>query len=356
MAQNRYQIPEYSRNAVNKAGDVFISKDASADEIDAALSIINNWRAAHNSPLNTFQKRLRSVAKKINSNSLIAQRIKRLASIRHKLERFPGLNMAQIQDIGGCRAIMKDIFEVDELVNIYKHQSRGMKHKLHAEDDYIQFPKISGYRGVHLVYKYKSDKNTHYDNLKIEIQVRTLLQHAWATAVETVGIFIRQSLKSSQGEENWLNFFALMSSAIAIAEGKPTVPSTPQDINVLRNEISRLSKLLDVEGHLTAFRTSLNLISNNSRVYNAHWYLLELDPSNRNVSVRAYTQAQTHIALKDYLTLEKRIAYDNKDVVLVSSDSIDALRLAYPNYYLDTDIFLKYLQGLTSHGQLTLFS
>jgi len=76
----------------------------------------------------------------------------------------------------------------------------------------------------------------------IEIQIRTLLQHAWATAVETVGTFINMPLKSSLGDEGWLRFFALMGSAMAIAEGKSTVPGTSENIQELRNEVIRLSK------------------------------------------------------------------------------------------------------------------
>jgi hypothetical protein len=40
------------------------------------------------------------------------------------------------------------------------------------------------------------------------------------------------------------------------------------------------------------------------------------------------------------MTLEKRLDV-NKDAVLVSAESIEALKLAFPNYYLDTDIFLR---------------
>ncbi len=350
-----YTIPENSRREVNRAGDIFLNPDATIDEKDSALLIINNWRASHNFPLNTFQMRLRKVAKKINPDSLVAQRIKRLISIKLKLERFPDMNMSQIQDIGGCRAIMNDVNEVDSLVNIYKHESRGIKHKLAKEQDYIQNPKDSGYRGVHLIYKYGSDKVKHYDDMRIEIQVRTLLQHAWATAVETVGIFIKQSLKSSQGEASWLRFFALMSSAMAISEGKPIVPGTPDNYNELRVEISSLSKTLDVEGHLTTFRNSIEVLGGERRVSNAHYYLLELDPSAGRVIIKAYSQTQLATASADYMTLERRIVNDNRDAVLVSADSIEALKLAFPNYYLDTDIFLEQLRKVTSGQQLSLF-
>jgi hypothetical protein len=70
-----------------------------------------------------------------------------------------------------------------------------------------------------------------YNGLKVEIQIRTTLQHVWATAVETVGTFIQQALKSSQGEAEWLRFFALMATHMALREGRQPVPGTPQNSN-----------------------------------------------------------------------------------------------------------------------------
>jgi len=356
-----YPIPEYSRREVNRAGEIFLNQQASDAEKDYALTVINNWRTSHNFPLNTFQMRLRKIAKSINTDSLIAQRIKRLASIKLKLERFEGMNMAQIQDIGGCRAIMKDMSEVDQLVNNYRHESRGIKHKIAKEQDYIQYPKNSGYRGVHLIYKYKSDKNPVYDDMRVEIQIRTLMQHAWATAVETVGTFIQQSLKSSQGEADWLRFFIVMSSAMAIKEGKPTVPGTSENYQILKNEITELANKLDVEGHLTTFRESIEVIGQ-KYTKGAHYFLLELDPVRKRVTIKPYTQTQLVTASLDYVTLEKRILNDNRDAVLVSADSIESLKLAFPNYYLDTEYFLELLREITSdnfylegNGQIALF-
>lgn len=356
-----YPVPEYSRREVNRAGEIFLNPIAGDTEKDYALSVINNWRTSHNFPLNTFQMRLRKIAKLINPESLIAQRIKRLASIKLKLERFEGMNMAQIQDIGGCRAIMKDMVEVDLLVNNYRHESRGIKHKIAKEQDYIQYPKVSGYRGVHLIYKYKSDKNPVYDDMRVEIQIRTLMQHAWATAVETVGTFIQQSLKSSQGEADWLRFFIVMSSAMAIIEGKPTVPGTSENYEELRLEITDLANKLDVEGHLTTFRESIEVIGQ-KYTKGAHYFLLELDPVRKRVTIKPYTQTQLVTASLDYVTLEKRILNDNRDAVLVSADSIESLKLAFPNYYLDTEYFLELLRQITvedfyfdSGGQLSLF-
>lgn len=348
-----YSKPEYSRMEVNKAGATFINPHVSDEDKEHALNVINNWRVSHNFPLNTFQWRLRYIAKRINPDSLVAQRIKRLPSIKLKLEIQPNMKLSQMQDIGGCRAIMKNIAELDTLVNIYKHESKGIKHTLYDEDDYITTPRESGYRGVHLIYKYGSDKSKVYQNMRIEIQMRTLMQHAWATAVETVGTFINMPLKSSLGDNGWLRFFALMGSAMAISEGKPIVPGTSESIAELRKEITFLAKKLEVQKHLTTFRESIQVLISNRKI-NAYYYLLELDPEMGRVIIKEYTQNQLKTASADYMKLEKRIN-DKRDAVLVSADSIEALRLAFPNYYLDTDIFLRQLKEFTTRGQLSLF-
>lgn len=121
---------------------------------------------------------------------------------------------------------MKSVYR---LVDGYK--SSKFEHKFRSEKDYIQHPKPDGYRCYHLVYEYQGFGFTAaYSGLRVEVQVRTQMQHAWATAVEAVGIFTKQALKSNQGNEDWLRFFALMGTAIAAIEGTPSVPGTPSDL------------------------------------------------------------------------------------------------------------------------------
>jgi ppGpp synthetase/RelA/SpoT-type nucleotidyltranferase len=75
------------------------------------------------------------------------------------------------------------------------------------EKDYIQSSRdADGYRSLHLIYKYRNIKNPSYDGLRIELQIRTKLQHIWATAVETMGTLLGQALKYRQGEEAWQDF------------------------------------------------------------------------------------------------------------------------------------------------------
>ena len=148
---------------------------------------------------------LKSRTKKFNAAGIVAQRVKRFSSIQGKFERYDWLKLSDMQDIAGCRAIVSSVEEVHELVKVY--QPKYSDHELDHVDDYISRPKSDGYRGLHLVYRYKNTGDSPYSGLKIETQFRSFLQHCWATAVETVDIFYREGLKSHQGSPEWRRFF-----------------------------------------------------------------------------------------------------------------------------------------------------
>jgi len=194
-----WAVPEYSRNQVDKAGFVLIDPNADNHQYVEALQVINNWRSAHSYPLLNFRVNLAHKLRRICPTAIIAQRIKRLASIEAKLMR-QSTQLSQMQDIGGCRAIVNNVKQVELLVEAYK-RSR-FAHVFKGTKDYIDSPKRDGYRGIHLIYQYKAleSQNAAYDKLRVEFQLRTKVQHAWATGVEAVGIFTNQALKSNVGD------------------------------------------------------------------------------------------------------------------------------------------------------------
>jgi hypothetical protein len=334
--------PAYSKAQVDAAGRTLVSDDPFVADFDESLVKINNWRASHSFPLNTFSVTLRRKGRIVDPDCLVAQRIKRLASIELKLRRFQGLRLSQIQDIGGCRAVVQDVDMVNQLVEIYK--ASDLKHKLKV-DDYIAVPQSSGYRGIHLIYTYNSDRNSFYNGHKIEMQLRSQFQHAWATAVETVGTFISQALKSSQGEEDWLRFFQLMGTAIAYQEGSPSVRDTPDDIGDLRDQLRGYAARLDLVNRLQAFGDALNYFQAPDE--HADYFLLELTPAEREIKVTGFRRNQLAQAQQAYALVERRIIdKGGTDAVLVSVDSMAALRRAYPNYFLDTRVFIELVEDV----------
>lgn len=216
-------VPAISKTKINEAADLVargkIKKGKTSDEeLQDAMDIVNSWRVAHAYPLNTFNVNLRNKVRHLK-DSIVAQRLKRMPTILDKLNRQPNMQFTNMQDIGGVRAILNNNKEVRETVRKYK---QSHNHILIDEKDYITHPRPEdGYRSHHLIYKYdnrlKSAKQ--YNGLRIEVQLRTKLQHTWATAVETMGAILGQQLKARQGQKEWLDFFTVVSSAFAHIEG-----------------------------------------------------------------------------------------------------------------------------------------
>jgi hypothetical protein len=70
------------------------------------------------------------------------------------------------------------------------------------------------------------------------------------------------------------------------------------------------------------------------------------------VNVTGFKQSESEKANAKYLEVEKKIKTSpNLDAVLVSVDSMISLRQAYPNYFLDTGVFLKVMNEILASEQ-----
>lgn len=335
-------VPKFSNTKIDKAGAALTQPPSwmEPNDFNDALEIVENHRASHSFPLLIFRIGLSDRAKRIDPTVLVVQRIKRLPSLEVKLRRFPQMRLSHMQDIGGCRAVVKNVAMVRKLVTSYENSS--IKHKCLRTDDYITTPRDSGYRGMHLVYRYYSDRKQTYNGLKIEIQIRSRLQHAWATAVETIDTFTGQALKGGKGERDWERFFALMATYIANKENTPRVPRTPKTNTDLKWRIMYLARTLEVDAHLQAYRMTIQKLEQD--VKGAQYYLLELDSHAWTVNIIGYKRRQYDQALERNAEFEKtNVNKSWLDSVLVSADSLEELKRAYPNYIADTHVFLGIL-------------
>ena len=344
-----WAVPEHTRSQVNAAGTALISPSSSPDAARRALGVVNNWRASHSVPLNAVRANLRNhVVAESGEEALIAQRLKRLSSIEAKLRRSHHMQLARMQDVGGCRAVLPSTGSVRNVVRRFERSRTN--HELLRRYDYMTQPRASGYRGVHLVYGYrtKREKNTVYNGMRIEIQLRSRLQHAWATAVETVDTFSGQALKSSEGSEDWLRLFALMGTELAFQEGLPPVPGTPGDRGMLRRELARSAMDLDAIARLEAYGHALKVLEGDIRNGRAACFHIYLERSGENTaSVRwnEYSENEQEEAIRAYEEVESAIRhFPGGETVLVQVSSIDALRRAYPNYFADTSVFVAALR------------
>jgi hypothetical protein len=337
--------PTHAKPEIDAAGKVL--RDAKSDWAakSAALGVLDNWRASHAYPLNTFQMILRRRSREISSQPLVVQRLKRVPSVLRKLNAEPTMRLSQMQDIGGCRSVVRGLSELGALRDMFIH--RRTSGDLLREKDYVTDPKSTGYRSIHLVYRYRS-RQAHrraFDGLLIEIQLRTLVQHAWATAVETLGTMTGLALKSSSGPDQWLDLMRNISSLFALYEGTPVVAGAPSStalIRLVRRDLHRL----ELVPKLRAYRQALRLMED-PRNKGHRYFLMHLTPGTYNLALASFREEELRNATQLYLDLERESLRDKSDVVLVRADSVEALRRAYPNYFLDTEYFLQVLAGFT---------
>lgn len=351
---------EYDMDAVRRAGGV-IAGDLSwtaenQQRIREAFSIANQWRDSHAHPMRSIHQTLRSHIRLREVEGFTAARLKRMNAIRGKLRRMQGrkLGLETFQDLGGCRAIMRSMQDAETLITALKERCR---HVLWDQNDYIHEARPTGYRSHHLKFEFRGvgDRKV-YNGRRVEVQIRTDLQHSWATAVEAIGLFRGEELKSGKGSPEWLRLFALMSAEFAEAEGCDPAKGMP-------HRTARLRELKDLDGELGAAQVLENLstavfwsqdaVEGRSK---PSYYLIRYDNDTRKVEVTPHYESRR--AFKSYEAAENSdnlSGQETANIVLIEADKMDNLTKAYPNYFGDVQLFKMQLNRLLGGGAVKEF-
>lgn len=197
------------------------------EELWAALRVITDYRAMHEYPLRKVTMGVRSMLKTALPGETIrpGQRFKRLDRILGKLGRFPRMRLSQMEDIGGCRAV------ISERAGVYAVLGRIRRNWPDAKvTDYIAEPKPDGYRGVHIIER--------RDSRLIEVQLRTVRQHVWAEAVERLYLGLGHNLKDGYGPVDLREYFRLAAGRLAAQEvGRPLDRAEEARFDTLRERV-----------------------------------------------------------------------------------------------------------------------
>ncbi|QYM72883.1 RelA/SpoT domain-containing protein [Pseudochrobactrum sp. Wa41.01b-1] len=338
-----YPIYEFSTGDLKRAGKM-LAQDIPYDadelvEVIRLFKISYNWRNSHAYPMHRVRHELMGNIRKNKKVGITSARMKRMKSIRRKLSGST-TKLHQMQDLCGCRAIMSTLDEMKVLVAMY--YNGGTAHSVQWSKDYVEAPKTSGYRGHHLIIEFQAKPHeVQYDKRRVEIQIRTKLQHAWSTAIEAVGMVRKEELKSGEGCPRWLRLFALMSSEFAEEENCPIVPDTPTEARLRRAELIALGKELDA----VKFLETLNQAVKYTESYvgkHSNYFLIQYDSVNKDIRVRGYSRVGS--AADAYSGEESTRSGVNS--VLVEVDKAENLREAYPNYFLDVQMFTDRLKDI----------
>lgn len=332
-----------SNKQINKVGEII--RNGTDDEKEQAIESLNLWRYNHMMPLRDIRTIVDRRLKKLDIDCIVGQRLKRMTSIIGKIVRFPNMAISKMQDVGGIRIIVPKISDVQRVHDALKKKS---KHEVVVPPkDYIDIPKPDGYRSFHQVFKYQNDQNEDINNMRIEIQIRTRLQHAWATSVETLGVIDKVSYKSGDGEEENRKFFKIASALFSLKEGCSVLKEyenyTKDDLIKELKQLNQKQQILTKLKGLSKLKPSSSLTSSS-----AVFFVLVLSADNqKDFSIKVIPFDDEEQATIHYNTLEKKTRNDSvTSVVLVRSKNLKELKKAYPNYFLDTQNFVKTIEDL----------
>lgn len=263
----------------------------------------------------------------------IAQRLKRKPQILRKLKRF-SVRLSQLQDIGGARVIVDQNKDVDELVNFLKSRFQTIKDlKIIKSTDYRgEGREDSGYRAYHLIL----ERDMH----KMELQIRSKIQHYWAETIERTSVIYGHHLKELDGHPDVIEYFKKLSDLFyEIEAGRTPAAQLRTRVEELRIRSEEIIQNADEKNVFSSYvnegvtkdleqkEKSLGTSGLNYWIFVFNWNigsfvvwdLITNDPKG---------------AIAKYVEYENNYTSDNGfEVVLVGSSKVATLRQTHSHYF-----------------------
>lgn len=180
-----------SKNQIDKLGHCLRGGEIDAGILRRLDSVRSQYSEAYLKVESVLADRLgyKLAGRPFKSTLAIIEKLKRESS-----------RLSQMQDIAGCRVIAQNITHQDDICRTIC----VMIGNVSLVDRRVS--PINGYRAVHLIAR--------HDGWPVEIQVRTLLQHAWAELSEKIADSYGQEIKYGKGASWALSFLSQLSDLL----------------------------------------------------------------------------------------------------------------------------------------------
>lgn len=208
-----------SKSAVRKAGSALrrIARgEAPEDGREAVLATIDAYRRSFAKPLETVNDELVALLASHGIDAEVSQRLKRMPTIVEKItQREAELDLSRMQDIGGCRIVLKTdhvaaLYDLSDIIHARWRES------VRRCSDYVAEPRSSGYRAIHIVIE--------RDGRLIEVQLRTGRMHEWAELVEGLSASLGENYKQD-GQSLVQDYARLLSQVHVDLDGGASLTS-----------------------------------------------------------------------------------------------------------------------------------
>lgn len=314
-----------SNRRINKIG-----KDISAREdktlLNDELELLQEFRTSFSKPLVNVFNIVREIATTVHPSSIIAFRLKRINTIVNKIDREPGMDLSRMGDIAGIRCLFYNEAEVYKAKDLIEDAlENGGKTR-----DYINEVKREiGYKGLHLYVKDPLSKR------RVEIQLRTIAHHNWATLIEITDLLYSLRLKELgiKADPEFGKFHALMSSDKELSKEEANLI---YDVLNNRDFISKLSHTFRKNNAEVKRKWSSEDKKNS-------FFLIEAsrDTIPTLKSFESFEEAE-----KVYF--ERYKENDKAEIVLTSikRPNFKQISIAYANYILSYHTFIRDIQPI----------
>lgn len=314
------------------------------------------FRKNHSNIIVLFNKELEKIDFK--RKPYITGRTKRIETIISKLRRPQHPKLNKIHDIAGSRMIFNSLEDLSDALN--KLEKIKIKDFCEISDknkyNYLENPKEDGYRGIHKVFKYSSCNSSEINGLKIELQLRTKLQHTWATTVEIYDMIKKTSLKTIDMKKLKTipgNFFKCCSSIFEGIENK----NRAQIIKNI-NKIYTKKEFKEILNELYLLKSIKNIKLPEVKSKNENQYFILITNVERqettffilpDVKTVSENEDENDLLINSiYRKIEEK--NDKSVVLLLNLKNVKNLQDTYPNYFLDTKDFIDRLENIYKGG------
>lgn len=317
----------------------------------------DNFREAHNIIIKLFTIELKKV--NFSKQHLTASRNKRIETIISKLCRPEKPKLDRIHDIAGTRIIFENIKSLEDYIDILENTELvNFKEKINEDKNrynYIKNPKSDGYRSIHKVFYYSSnipystlnEKRFNLENKKIELQLRTRLQHIWATTVEIYDIINKSNIKTGTHNKLETKEGLFFKKCSLVFEGIESNDVEKIKINI--NKIFRDKDLVEIYNRLKGIKNIKN-IQLPKTLGSDEVFILITDLNKGKTTffttdpIEKNDKQDTFLINASYRRLEEKNTKGEYILLLLTLGDIKKLKNVYPNYFLNTNKFISILK------------
>ena len=301
------EISTLSQKQINKVGKRF--RDAIHDEND--FEVLEEFKKSYDDLLINYTSKISKDLDKLNTNYVMAGRLKRTSSIIRKLQRpnNKGMDLTRMSDLAGTRIIVKNLEDQKKILNF-------LQENYNVEKVYDYTHADQNYKSLHLIIK--EDQFKYF-----EVQIRTLAQQTWADESEEFGEQAKQGLYSEEVRD----YLTLLSSVMYKIDNKIDV-----DLDKIDNHLFDIKS--PVKGKFKIIQNEFNMKFNSYEKPN--YFLIVYDSLDSTlVSKDIFDSDEKEKIFELYRYKSKVLDESQFEIIFfVSSLGDDVLRVSHPRFFI----------------------